>query len=185
MDITHSRPGRFIGLMNQIERERPSRATARRLHAFRRFLFVTCAPEDEARIQPIADLIERDGHALWIDHVHLPTGPSYARDAVAALRACRAMLVFCSGASYGSPVVRREIAAAYRLGKPILPVVLDDEAMPDGVSFYLGRWPAVRLEDPHWKLRLRSAAEAVSRGGRTWQGSPPVVAECATVLVVT
>jgi hypothetical protein len=64
-------------------------------------------------------------------------------------------------------------------------VLIDDARMPDTHAFYLGRWPAVRLDDPHWKLRLRSATEAIARGKREWQGSPPVSAECAPVLVVT
>ncbi len=183
--LTQARSGRFIGLMNEVERVRPSRTTQRRLRSVRRFLFVATVPDDETQTRPILDLIERDGHALWIDHVHLPSGPSYPRDAVAALRACRAVLVFCSAASYASNDVRREIAAAFQLQKPIVPVRIDDAPMPDAFSFYLERWPAVRLDDPHWKLRLRSATEAIARGKRRWQGSPPVSAECAPVLVLS
>jgi hypothetical protein len=95
------------------------------------------------------------------------------------------MAVFCSAASYGSATIRREIATAFKLDKPIVPIVLDQAPMPDAFSFYLGRWPAVRMDDPHWKIRLRSATEAIARGRRQWQGSPPVSAECATVLVVS
>jgi hypothetical protein len=184
-DIARAPPGRFMGLMNEVERTRPSRTTARRLRGLRQFLFVACVPEDETRLRPILDLIERDGHVLWIDHAHLPSGPSYARDAVATLRACRAMLVFCSAAAYGAGTIRGEIVTAFKLDKPIVPILLDDARMPDALSFYLGRWPAIRMDDPHWKVRLRSATEAIARGKRQWQGSPPVSAECAPVLVVS
>jgi hypothetical protein len=184
-NVAPTRPGRFVGLLNEVERTRPSRTTERRLRALRRFLFVACVPEDETRLKPILDLIERDGHVLWIDHMHLPSGPSYARDAAATLSACRAVLSFCSAASYGSATVRGEIATAFKLDKPIVPIVLDDAQMPDALSFYLGRWPAIRMDDPHWRVRLRSATEAIARGKRQWQGSPPVSAECAPVLVVS
>lgn len=185
LNVMRTRPGRFVGLMNEVERTRPSRITARRLRALRRFLFVACVPEDETRLRPILDLIERDGHVLWIDHAHLPSGPSYPRDAAAVLSACQAMVVFCSQASYASSTIRGEIATAFKLEKPILPVRLDDAPMPDAFSFYLGRWPLVRMDDPHWKVRLRSATEAIARGKRQWQASPPVSAECAPVLVVS
>lgn len=183
--VTRTRPGRFIGLMNEVERTRPSPTTARRLNALRHFLFVACVPEDETRLRPILDLIERDGHVLWIDHAHLPSGPSYRRDAATVLCACRAIMVFCSAASYGAATIRGEIATAFKLDKPIVPIALDDTPMPDAFSFYLGRWPAIRMDDPHWKVRLRSATEAIARGKRQWQGSPPVSAECAPVLVVS
>ncbi len=136
-------------------------------------------------MKPVLDLIERDGHVLWIDHAHLPSGPSYRGDAAIALRACRALIVFCSNASYGSTTIRGEIATAFKLEKPIVPIVMDDAPMPDAFSFYVGRWPAIRMDDPHWKVRLRSATEAIARGKRRWQGSPPVSAECAPVLVVS
>ena len=184
-NVTRTRSGRFLGLMDEIERTRPSRTTERRLNALRHFLFVASAPEDDAQLKPILDLIERDGHVLWIDHAHLPSGPSYPRDAAAVLRACRAMLVFCSAASYASATVRGEIVTAFKLDKPLVPVRLDDAPMPDAFSFYLGRWPMIRMDDPHWKVRLRSATEAVARGKRRWQASPPVSAECAPVLVVS
>ncbi len=177
--------GRFVGVMNEVERTRPSRTTARRLRALKRFLFVASVPEDETRVKPLLELIERDGHVLWIDHAHLPSGPSYRRDAAAALYACRAMVVFCSAASYGVTTFRGEVATAFKLNRPIVPVILDETPMPDTFSFYLGRWPAVRLDDPHWKVRLRSATEALARGKRQWQGSPPVSAECAPVLVIS
>lgn len=183
--ISQTRPGRFAGLMNEVERTRPSRPTERRLKSVRKFLFIGTVPDDEAKTKPILDMIERDGHALWIDHLHLPSGPSYARDAVASLRACRAMLVFCSAAAYDSAAVRREIAAAFQLQKPLVPVLLDGTTMPDTFRFYLDRWPAIRLDDPHWKLRLRSATEAIARGKRRWQASPPISADCAPVLVLS
>jgi hypothetical protein len=108
--------------MNEVERTRPSPTTARRLNALRRFLFVSCVPEDETQLKSILDLIERDGHVLWIDHIHLPSGPSFPRDAAAVLRACRAMLVFCSHTAYGSNSIRGEIATAFKLDKPIVPI---------------------------------------------------------------
>jgi hypothetical protein len=180
-----AKPRRWLGLMDDIERTRPSAITARRLRALRRFLFVASVPADETKTRSLFELIERDGHVLWVDHLHLPSGPSYARDAAAALRACRAVLAFCTAAAYASIPVRREIEAAFRLGKPIVPVLLDDASMPDVFAFYLERWPVIRLDDPHWKVRLRSAAEAIARGKRHWQGSPPVSAECAPVLVLS
>jgi hypothetical protein len=184
-DVARTRSGRFVGLMNEVERTKPSRITARRLRALRDFLFVGCVPDDETRLKPVLDMIERDGHVLWIDHAHLPSGPSYARDAAAALYACRAMVVFCSAGSYASANVRGEIVTASKLDKPIVPIVVDDAQMPDAFMFYLGRWPIIRMDDPHWKVRLRSATEALARGKRVWQGSPPVSAECAPILVVS
>lgn len=171
--------------MYEIERMRPSWTTRRRLSALRRFMFVTCAREDDEKTKPLFDLIERDGHVLWIDHAHAPSEANPAKDLAAILGACQAVLALCSAASYASKPARREIEMAYRLGKPIVPVALDGASMPDVFAFYLARWPIIRLDDPHWKVRLRSATEAVARGKRRWQGSPPVSTECVPVLVVS
>jgi hypothetical protein len=175
---------KWLGLADELARSRPSAPTYRRLRALRRFLFVACAPGDEERARPMLDMIERSGHILWVDHRHLPNGPSRAKDTSAVLRRAKAMLVCCSDNLYRSRTAHRELAMVWRLNKPIAPILLDDAPMPDTFSFYLDGLPAIRLSDRYWKARLHTAMEHISRGARRWPPSPPVETECAPVLVL-
>ena len=93
------------------------------------------------------------------------------------------MLVFCSAGAYASRDVHREIAAAARLHKPLLPILLDDLPIPDDFAYYLSVHQAISLADRDWQTRLRCALDALTKGQRRWRNSTRKQADCPPTLV--
>jgi hypothetical protein len=177
--------GRWIGLINDISRLRVTKPARTRLKAARSFFFAAYARRDLVQVQPIFDMIEAEGHLMWIDRINLEPGGVWTADIVAAIRGAREMLVFCSAHSYGSRDIHREIAAAARFRKPILPILLDDTPMPDNFSYYLSVHQAINLADSDWRTRLRCALDALSQGRRKWRvpGAKTGDNDCPPILV--
>lgn len=161
--------GRWIGLIDDIARMRVTAPVRRRLKATRCFFFAAYARRDIVLVQPIFDLIDGEGHLLWIDRIDLSPQGLRAADLAAAIRASKAVLVFCSAATYASPNIYGEIAAAARMCKPLLPILIDDAPIPDSFAFYLADHQAVSLADRDWRRSLRSALDALSKGRRRWR----------------
>lgn len=158
---------RWLGLLGDLAHIRqPSLPTRRKLRAARTFFFASYARDDATRAQAVFDAIEADGHILWIDHVNLPPGGLWTGDIVAAIRGCKAMLLLCSSRSFASRDVLREVAAASRFGKPIVPVFLDGAEMPDEFAYYLSVHQAIRLSETGWRTRLLCALDVLAKGAK-------------------
>lgn len=173
-----SEPARWIGLSGLFSS--PSQRARRRLRAARNFFFIAYAREDYARIRPIVEAAEAEGYLFWIDNANLAAGGLWSADIVAAIRACRAVIVFCSRAAFASRDVYREIATASRFDKAILPVFVDDAAAPDEFLYYLSVHQAIRYGDADGPRRFLCALEALEKGKRRWKGS----ASCPAPLAV-
>jgi len=84
---------------------------------------------------------------------------------VAAIRASKGFVVFCSPSAYESDHVLREIAVAARFKKPILPVVLGGGRGPDAFLYYLSAHQSVDIAaDPAWRVRFLEALEGLAQG---------------------
>lgn len=171
--------------MAEIARFQITKPARRRLKAARTFFFAAYAREDYAKVRPVFDLIEGDGHLLWVDRVNLQPGGVWTADIVAAIRGSKAMLVFCSAAAFASRDIHREVAAAARFRKPILPILLDDTLMPDNFVYYLSVHEAIKLSDIDWRERLSCATDALANGRKNWRGSRTKNGEhdCPPILV--
>ncbi len=85
---------------------------------------------DEAAVVPILAGLRGAGLAVWFDK-NIPGGALWEETITRKLRAARAIVFFASRASLASDRCFDEISAARTLRKPIIPVVLDDVAIPD------------------------------------------------------
>lgn len=177
-----ARAPRWLGLFDVLDHLRPSRALRRRLRATRRFFFVAYARDDLARLRPFLDAAREQGYLLWIDRVDLPPGGLWPADLMAAIRAARAVIVFCSASAFASADVYREVAAASRCNKPILPIFLDDAHAPDQFLYYLSVHQAIRVSEPNWRERFLCALEAMEKGRRRW-AEPSRKSNCPPVLI--
>jgi hypothetical protein len=144
-------PTRWIGLLE------PKRG----VHGDATF-FVSYCRKDAARVLPLIKKAKKQRHSFWIDTVNLPPGGRWSGDIVAAIRQCRAMLVFCSRSAFASNDVLREVAMAGRYDKPILPILLDDAQMSDAFLYYLSIHEALRVCDSDWDERFSAALAALS-----------------------
>ena len=100
-------------------------------------LFVSYASADRERVLPIVAVLEGAGVRVWLDQIGIPGGTSYGTEIVAAIRKCAAVLLCCSAAAYASRNVRQEIALAWRVGRPILPLRLEPVEVPDVLAYWL------------------------------------------------
>src|SRR5712671_2267585 len=60
------------------------------------FYFVSYARTDFEMVQPFLGAAANCDYAFWIDQEDLPVGSRWSHDIVAAIRASRAVILFCS-----------------------------------------------------------------------------------------
>ena len=105
-------------------------------------LFVSYARIDEATVRPIASLIAAaldDGSAqdwprrelLFLDTTSLRPGFDWREQIDAALQRCAKLFVFWCEHASTSNEVQREVQAAQRLGKVVVPVLLDSAPLAE------------------------------------------------------
>ena len=100
-------------------------------------LFVSYSHADGTQVFPIVDEVEQLGHTVWIDREQLHGGVSWAGRIVRAIKESRGVCLMCSERSFASDHVRREVYLADKYKKPLLPVRLDDAAMPEDIEYFL------------------------------------------------
>ena len=100
-------------------------------------LFVSYSHDDGTQVFPIVEEVEQLGHTVWIDREQLHGGVSWAGRIVRAIKASRGMCLMCSERSFASDHVRREVYLADKYKKPLLPVRLDNAAMPEDIEYFL------------------------------------------------
>jgi hypothetical protein len=132
----------------------------RRLRSLRRFVFVSYAKRDEARVKPAHTVALAHGHVLWTDPFEIDAR-RWSADIEAAIRASHGVIIFWSVDAFASKDVSREIAAAMRFGKPILLVFLDDIQAPDALLYCLSI--AIQANDPKWSEKITGALATLPR----------------------
>jgi hypothetical protein len=153
-----ARPVRWIGLWRRAPPVSPS--ARRRLQSLKRFIFVSYAKRDEARVAPALATAAAHGHDFWIDPFE-PEKRGWSADTEAAIRASRGVIVFWSVDAFASNDASREVAAAARFGKPILPLFLDDIQPADAFLHCLSVHHAIHASDPKWSRKLARALETL------------------------
>jgi hypothetical protein len=117
------------------------------------FAFISYAHSDAARVY---DLLKRLGGrnvAYWYDR-GIPCGEQWDDELESRLSSCSSLLAFLSPRSVSSRYCRREIKYADILGKPILPVMLENTRLDGGLSFILSSVQYAELSDPHLLDRM-------------------------------
>ncbi len=128
----------------------------------RAFFFVSYCRADLPAVRPILQRLRAGGRRLWVDTGNLMPGRHWTGEIMRAIRASQAVIVFCSKQAFASGHVFREVAAAARFNKIIIPVFLDDSKAPDEFLYYLSVHEAVRLRNEGALAHLAGALDALA-----------------------
>lgn len=127
--------------------------------------FVSYARRDARPVRAILNEGRAAGYEFWIDRSDIEPGRKWAGAVVAAIRAAKGVVVFCSPAAYASDHVLREVAVAARFKKPLLPVILAGGRGPDAFLYYLSIHQSVDVgADPAWRVHFLEALEGLAQG---------------------
>jgi hypothetical protein len=120
-------------------------------------IFVSYARSDFDRIRPSLEFLREKGIRLWYDQEGImPSEDCFERIAQAILGSS-ALLVFLGESAASSRYVRKEISYALSKEKPILPVYLEEFAMPAALELQIGTHQGLdfyRLEADEFHRRL-------------------------------
>jgi hypothetical protein len=167
-------PIRWVGLLHSGDR------SPRRGRRSAGYFFVAYAREDSEVVAPLLHSAQMEGYRFWVDHVSLVPGEHWAGDIIAAIRGSHGVIVFCSRESMASSDVYREVAAAARFDKPIMPVRLDEAPIPDSFLYYLSVHQLVDAADPDWRYRFNCALATLSRRKTARRPQPAPCADAGT-----
>jgi hypothetical protein len=151
-------PARWIGLWT-IDPPRVRAVIGGKRRWTRTFFFVSYSRADSAAVRLALAPLQEAGYVFWLDKKDLPVGGHWSGDIVAAIRAARAVLLFCSANAFASNDVYREVSMAGRCNKFILPVFIDSTPAPDDFLYYLSIHQAVRIGAPDWRAQLARALD--------------------------
>jgi len=124
-------------------------------------LFVSYASADREQVERIIAVFDAAGFRVWQDRSGIPGGAPYGPAIIGAIRACGALLLCGSEASYGSRNVRQEIALAWKHERAILPLLLEFAAIPEAGPFSRRRWP--RLDSTSLGRSIRADTRRARR----------------------
>ena len=98
-------------------------------------LFVSYARENRSAIDDLVAALATLGHETWVDR-SLHGGQDWWREILSRIKECDALLVVVSAHSLNSAACSREFEWAQALGKPVLPIAVDQlpAALPTRVA---------------------------------------------------
>jgi hypothetical protein len=98
--------------------------------ALQKQLFVSYSRKDVKKVRPVVELMRVSGGKVFRDEDSIPPGKRWRDLLVKAVEAANIVVVFWSQYSSKSEEVSEEFALAVKLGKDIVPVLLDDTPLP-------------------------------------------------------
>jgi non-specific serine/threonine protein kinase len=122
------------------------------------YVFLSYASTDRERALRIADRLEANGIAVWIDRKSIAGGMSWSAEIVRGIKGCAAFLVACSSHAMASPNVQQEVQLAWETRRTMVPLLLQRVELPDAIRYALAgrQWIEVldRTEED-WLAQLR------------------------------
>ncbi|HEX2172547.1 MAG TPA: AAA family ATPase, partial [Dehalococcoidia bacterium] len=138
------------------------------------YIFLSYASADRERAIHIADLLEEQGIAVWMDRHSIEGGTSWSAEIVRGIRGCSALIVLCTVAAMRSRNVQQEIQLAWEHNKALLPLLLDVASYPDEVAYVLTGRQWVDVLDLPEDVWLPRALQALARLGVRRRDTEPV-----------
>ena len=143
-------------------------------------IFISHAPEDQDCAGAIRQELENAGYGVWsAPDYPTPSDASYPYVVENGIMGSAAMLLLWSSSGAGFDWTRRHLAFAQRLNKPIVPVLLDETALPgtllvepvvaeqgkcgEVVARVLPRLPAPESDDPLLEMGELAAHEYIRK----------------------
>lgn len=142
------------------------------------YIFVSYAHADGAAM-PIIRALAEEGYRVWYDD-GIQAGSSFPDYIADRLFGCSCVLMLVSRSSLGSGWCRNEVEYALDLGRPVLPVYLEDVELPRALQMRLGSvqalyWHAYATDDEfNEKLfSVKLLNPCLKPEGRRHRGVPP------------
>lgn len=135
--------------------------------------FASYASDDRERVVPLVELLRTLEQRVFFDRDSIPNGALWERELRSALRQISMLFVFWSKHAAMSEWVCMEWKTAQRLGKVLIPVLLDNTQLPDDLAAYqgikLGRaWETPEVAHDLQILGLELQAAHNRRVSRNW-----------------
>lgn len=92
-------------------------------------VFISYSRQNTDYAERLVDSLKAHGFDVWIDH-RIEYGVNWSSEIFTAIRECAAFIVIMSPASHESKWVRREVAYADEIARPIFPILLEGEQWP-------------------------------------------------------
>jgi hypothetical protein len=125
------------------------------------FVFICYAHADRDYVMALADYLDERGVQVWYDR-HTPGGQRWDEVLRGRIEECAALVVVTSDRAQTSDWIKRELAWARYLTKPIFPVLLSGQRFPDLRKFQEEDVRGGRLPRREWVADLRRQITAVS-----------------------
>ena len=151
-------------------------------------IFVSHSSQDKRAARSVADALRRVGWTVWIDEAGIVGGKDWRGELVRALEETWVVVLLVCLQSMRSKWVIREVQAADRLGKQIIPVVLEETPYPDALRMILGGVQQIdltRLHDEDGRGQLARLDDALMRAARQQAQTPPGTTQIAVGKAIT
>ena len=103
-------------------------------------VFISYSRKDEAIADKICAALDTAKISYFIDRQGISGGAKFVQVIVETIPNCKAFLYLASANSYRSKSVNRELHyASDETSIAILPYIIDNTVMPDGVKYYIGQ----------------------------------------------
>ena len=142
------------------------------------YIFVSYAHADGA-VMPIIEALDREGYRVWYDE-GIQAGSSFPDYIANRLHDCECVLICVSRSSIASGWCRNEVDYALELGKPMLPVYLEDVELPRALQMRIGTVQALYWyefdSDDEFNRELFSVSmldPCLTPAGKRRRGVPP------------
>ncbi len=112
-------------------------------------------------VDKVIEAFNREGITYWLDREQLAGGETYAARIGQNIKECEIFLFLSSEAANSSEWTRREIGAAIKDNKRIIPVRLDNSDYDDAVNLYLSSLQYIDGMELGQKEALRRIVEQV------------------------
>jgi len=122
-------------------------------------IFVSYSRRDEEAVGRLVEAVEQDGHRVFLDR-DISGGQQSRESIVTAIRKADVFMVILSPVSIASHHVRRELDIAEDEKKPIVPVVIEQAAIPAKMVYQLAGLQSIDLA-PDARAGYRSVKEAL------------------------
>jgi tetratricopeptide (TPR) repeat protein len=98
-------------------------------------LFLSYAHADRRQVDRLVDLLRSGGHDPWFDHELMP-GQDWQSELHEAISVCDAFVYVMTPKAIASEWCQWEYQQAVKLGKPIVPIMLQQTELPESLSRY-------------------------------------------------
>jgi hypothetical protein len=139
-------------------------------------IFISYAHQDGVAAEEVCRILDTLKVSFWVDLEGIRGGYIFHTEIVAAIKACRMVLLLCSKASLASKYVRKEILVAWTENKLYLPLVIEPVDMPDELRIPLEGVQYVSLHGKNWERRealVTAAVRALLSGDATVPAPAP------------